>query len=986
MMANSITSLRAIARIDWRRFVERQSVIGGGAARRPGGRLPAHDLRHARPLPARGRADREADRARRSATVAAPAIELAARERRRRSAGRPARGHVGYYLIDDGPRRARARRPATGRRSREAVHRWVLRHPERCCSSAASRSARWRRSRAVLWLGGAGRRARRGSLVAAVRAASRRTTSRSTWSTSSSRRSSRRACSPSSTCATRRGSRRVPHGGRDPDALRQRRGGAARRWRISRCSSSPTAKRTCTSRCSATSPTRRPRRCRRRRRDRRRRGRRACARSTRATRDGRGDAFYLFHRPRRWNPSAGRLDGLGAQARQARASSTASCAAARGDAFSVDRGRRRRAAAACATSSRSTPTRCCRRDAAPLLDRHDGPSAQPRRVRRRDAAASCAATASCSRASACRCRARTARASPPSTPDIPASIRTRPPSRTCTRISTARGASPGKGIYDVDAFEQATHGRFPENTLLSHDLIEGSYARAGLVDRHRGLRRLSDALPRPTRGASTAGSAATGSSCRWLAARVPGPRRPGAQPALAALALEDRSTTCAAACVELAQLAFLVAGWTVLPGLAAALDAARRCGAVAAPWIVSLLLAAAAPAARQVVARLLRGGRARRVDQRCSSSALASSSCRIRRGSRPTPSCARCGALLGLADATCSSGRRRRRPSARRPARRARCGARMWPAVAIAVALAVVAARASRGRARSALRVAAGASACCRSSLLWLASPAIAHRAQRAARCAGSAGSPRRSARQALRYARAALALLRALRHRGDPLARAGQLPGRPGAGRRDAHVADEHRPPAARDGERARPRLHLAERDGRRGSSARFDSLERMRALPRALLQLVRPARTCACSSRRTSPRWTAATSPAICIALRQACLAIAQRRRRRAARRRAPRRASPSARDAYARRRWTSRSSSTRAQALLDRLPASARTRSTRRTTTCSPPRRGWRASSRSPRTTCRWSTGSGSAARSRTPAARPRSCRGAAACSST
>jgi cyclic beta-1,2-glucan synthetase len=43
------------------------------------------------------------------------------------------------------------------------------------------------------------------------------------------------------------------------------------------------------------------------------------------------------------------------------------------------------------------------------------------------------------------------------------------------------GSFTGKGIYDVHAFEEATHGRFPENTLLSHDLIEGTYARAGLV-------------------------------------------------------------------------------------------------------------------------------------------------------------------------------------------------------------------------------------------------------------------------------------------------------------------------------------------------------------------------------------------------------------------------------------------------------------------------------------------------------------------------
>ena len=43
------------------------------------------------------------------------------------------------------------------------------------------------------------------------------------------------------------------------------------------------------------------------------------------------------------------------------------------------------------------------------------------------------------------------------------------------------GSFTGKGIYDVDAFEKATHGRFPENTLLSHDLIEGAYPRAGLA-------------------------------------------------------------------------------------------------------------------------------------------------------------------------------------------------------------------------------------------------------------------------------------------------------------------------------------------------------------------------------------------------------------------------------------------------------------------------------------------------------------------------
>jgi cellobiose phosphorylase len=43
------------------------------------------------------------------------------------------------------------------------------------------------------------------------------------------------------------------------------------------------------------------------------------------------------------------------------------------------------------------------------------------------------------------------------------------------------GSFIGKGIYDVDAFEQTLGGRFSENRILSHDLIEGCYARAGLL-------------------------------------------------------------------------------------------------------------------------------------------------------------------------------------------------------------------------------------------------------------------------------------------------------------------------------------------------------------------------------------------------------------------------------------------------------------------------------------------------------------------------
>lgn len=43
------------------------------------------------------------------------------------------------------------------------------------------------------------------------------------------------------------------------------------------------------------------------------------------------------------------------------------------------------------------------------------------------------------------------------------------------------GSYTGKGIYDVDAFEASLAGRIPENTVLSHDLFEGIFARCGLI-------------------------------------------------------------------------------------------------------------------------------------------------------------------------------------------------------------------------------------------------------------------------------------------------------------------------------------------------------------------------------------------------------------------------------------------------------------------------------------------------------------------------
>ncbi|MDD2229635.1 MAG: glucoamylase family protein, partial [Candidatus Cloacimonetes bacterium] len=43
------------------------------------------------------------------------------------------------------------------------------------------------------------------------------------------------------------------------------------------------------------------------------------------------------------------------------------------------------------------------------------------------------------------------------------------------------GSFVGKGIYDIEAFEQTSGDCFPDNRILSHDLLEGCYTRSGLL-------------------------------------------------------------------------------------------------------------------------------------------------------------------------------------------------------------------------------------------------------------------------------------------------------------------------------------------------------------------------------------------------------------------------------------------------------------------------------------------------------------------------
>ncbi len=45
----------------------------------------------------------------------------------------------------------------------------------------------------------------------------------------------------------------------------------------------------------------------------------------------------------------------------------------------------------------------------------------------------------------------------------------------------SEGIFTGKGIYDVEVFQSVLKSAIPDDTILSHDLLEGSYVRAGLV-------------------------------------------------------------------------------------------------------------------------------------------------------------------------------------------------------------------------------------------------------------------------------------------------------------------------------------------------------------------------------------------------------------------------------------------------------------------------------------------------------------------------
>ena len=133
-----------------------------------------------------------------------------------------------------------------------------------------------------------------------------------------------------------------------------------------------------------------------------------------------------------------------------------------------------------ATSSRSMRIPGCRETRCGSR-REDGSSAEPAQVRFRQAVRCWRAMRCCSRGWRLLCqRAAKARSFNECSRARAESIPMRPPSSTFIRIFSV-GSYAGKGIYDVDAFEAALGRPRTGGTLLSHDLFEGAFARAGFV-------------------------------------------------------------------------------------------------------------------------------------------------------------------------------------------------------------------------------------------------------------------------------------------------------------------------------------------------------------------------------------------------------------------------------------------------------------------------------------------------------------------------
>jgi cyclic beta-1,2-glucan synthetase len=129
----------------------------------------------------------------------------------------------------------------------------------------------------------------------------------------------------------------------------------------------------------------------------------------------------------------------------------------------------------------------------------------------------------------------------------------------------SEGSFTGKGLYVVDAFEQVIGDKIPENCVLSHDLLEGSYARVGLTtdielidDFPSSFETFAKRMHRWTRG--------DWQIALWLLPFVPNCKNKWVRNKLSLISRWKIFDNLRRSLITPIILLWLLLGWTVLPG------------------------------------------------------------------------------------------------------------------------------------------------------------------------------------------------------------------------------------------------------------------------------------------------------------------------------------------------------------------------------------------------------------------------------------
>ncbi|MEY2408775.1 MAG: cyclic beta,2-glucan synthetase, partial [Verrucomicrobiota bacterium] len=150
------------------------------------------------------------------------------------------------------------------------------------------------------------------------------------------------------------------------------------------------------------------------------------------------------------------------------------------------------------------------------------------------------------------------------------------------------GSFIGKGIYDVDRFEETVGATFPPNRILSHDLLESGYARSALVS---DVQLYEEHPPRYMVDVSRRHRWVRGDwqILDWVLPRIPGPDGKRIANPLSGLARWKIFDNLRRSLVPMALLLLILVSWIAFPSRTAAGEIFVLC-ILCAPILLSLIL------------------------------------------------------------------------------------------------------------------------------------------------------------------------------------------------------------------------------------------------------------------------------------------------------------------------------------------------------------------------------------------------------------